>query len=90
MNVIQTLKKLLTPLGSDIYPGDLFFAPTKVGYVMRKIKTGAKYYFQIRWTGIGEHLIEEYSGLEIKEKIAAGDWQYSPIIIKKSLINKIR
>jgi hypothetical protein len=90
MNVIQTLKKLLIPAGSNIYPGDLFFANKRIGYITRKFKTGGKYYFQIRWSGATEYLVDEFSGLEIKEKIEAGDWHHRPTIIKKDLIEKIR
>jgi|18_taG_2_1085343.scaffolds.fasta_scaffold113700_2 hypothetical protein len=90
MNVIQILKKLLTPAGTNIYPGDLFFASKRIGYVIRKIKSRDRFYFQIRWTGTTEHLVDEFSALEIREKIEAGDWHHKPTIIKKPLLRKIR
>jgi hypothetical protein len=84
MNVIQTLKKILTPAGSNIYPGDLLFATRRMGFILRKFRVGGKFYFQIRWTGAMEQLIDEFSGLEVREHIEAGDWYYSPIITKET------
>jgi len=88
MNFLQILKKILTPPGINIYPGDLLFADRRVGFVLRKIRTGDRFYFQIRWIGMTEHMIDEFSGLEIREKIDVGDWRYSPTIIKKEKIRK--
>ena len=89
MNVIRLLKKLLTPLGNNVYPGDLFYGNRKVGYVIRKIRTKSnEYYFCIKWNSMMEQSVDEYSGLEIKEKIESGEWRHHPVVIEKTAIGK--